>query len=128
MTHTNLRGPATGHTASGSGGKAGPEKAIPPTGASGGKARAELQQVVYYYNLRGHGTFEAVLEAPGVGAFTGVFASTAEVYPVTDKPFMGGAVMTVHNVVPLDEGRVVIRLDTGWPEDLPVRVQLQYFA
>ncbi|MFB0632623.1 hypothetical protein [Streptomyces sp. AB3(2024)] len=129
MTHTDLRGPATGNAAGGSNGNAAPDQAIRPSGGSGrGEAREDFQQVGYYYNLSGHGVFERLLEAPGVGAYTGVFATVTEVYPPTDRAFMGGAVMTVHNVVPLEGGRVQIRVDAGWPQDIPVRVSLQYFA
>ncbi|ATZ28968.1 hypothetical protein ACFZBM_31830 [Streptomyces lavendulae] len=129
MTHTNLREPATGNAAAGGNGKAASDKAIAPSGGgSRGEARADWQPIGYYYNLRGHGVFEQLLQAPGVTAYTGVFATVAEVYPPSDKPFMGGAVMTVHNVVPLDGERVEIRVDTGWPDDLPVRVQLLYWA
>ncbi|MFE2474875.1 hypothetical protein [Streptomyces sp. NPDC059389] len=129
MTHTNLREPATGSTAGGSSGNSASDKAIPPSGGgSQGEARADFQQIGYYYTLRGHGVFERLLEAPGVAAYTNVCASVAEVYPPTDKPFMGGAVMTVHNVVPLDGEQVRIRVDSGWPQDISVRVCLQYFA
>lgn len=127
MTHTNLREPATGNAAGGSNGNKAPDQAIPPSGGAG-LGKADFQQVGYYYNLRGHGVFERTLEAPGVTAYTGVFATVAEVYPPSDKPFMGGAVMTVHNVVPMDGNLVQIRVDSGWPEDIPVRVNLQYFA
>ncbi|MET8755258.1 hypothetical protein ABZW32_34935 [Streptomyces sp. NPDC004667] len=122
MTQTNLREPATGN------GNPASDKAIAPSGGGRGEARADWQPISYYYNLRGHGVFEQLLEAPGVSAYTGVFATVAEVYPPTDRPFMGGAVMTVHNVVPLDGERVEIRVDTGWPDDLPIRVALLYWA
>ncbi|WP_327130437.1 hypothetical protein OG311_02710 [Streptomyces sp. NBC_01343] len=129
MTNTDFREPTTGNTAGAGNGNTAPGKAIPPSGGgSRGEARADFQQIGYCYTLRGHGVFERLLEAPGVAAYTNVCASVAEVYPPTDKPFVGGAVMTVHNVVPLDGEQVRIRVDSGWPQDIAVRVSLQYFA
>ncbi|MCX4808461.1 hypothetical protein ACFWWM_23450 [Streptomyces sp. NPDC058682] len=129
MTHSNLREPAIGNTASGNGGKAGSGRAVPPTGGSASRAQAGLQQAYYYYDLSGQGVFERTLETPGLGgSFSQVFASVTEFYADTGKSFMGSAAMTVHNVVPLDGEQVIVRVDSGWPEELPVRVQLLYFA
>ncbi|MEV6394744.1 hypothetical protein AB0M39_08190 [Streptomyces sp. NPDC051907] len=129
MTHSNLREPATGNTASGSAVKAGPEQAVPPTGGSGGTEQADLQQIGYYYDLRGQGVFERVLEADGLGGpYSPVSASITEFDPATGKAFMGDAVMTVHNVVPLEGELVHIRVDSGWFEDLSIRVYLQYIV
>lgn len=123
MTHSNLREPATGNTASGSAVKDGPEQAIPST------AQMSPELAAHTVNLRGKGVFDAVLPVPGFGgAFAMVLASVTEFNPATDKPVMGSAVITLHNVVPLDGQRVQVRVESRWHEDLSIRVQLLYFV
>ncbi len=39
-----------------------------------------------------------------------------------DFPFIGAAVMTVHNVCPLDTGIVQVVVDTGWGSPLNIRL------
>ncbi|MEV7419571.1 hypothetical protein [Streptomyces sp. NPDC089919] len=125
MTQSELRESAAGNAA-GDHGDSGSETAIAPSGGGSRGARTDFQQIGYYYTLRRHGVFDVLLEAPGVNAYTLLFASVAEVYPPTDKPFMGGAVMTVHNVVPIDGELARIRVDAGWPEDITLRIYLTY--
>ncbi len=128
MTHSNLREPATGHAASGSAVKAGPEQAIPSTDRTGGEAQFSPELAAQTVDFRGHGVFERDVKLPGFGgAFGMVVADVTEFNPVTGKPIMGSAVITLHNVVPLDGGHVTVRVESRWPEDLSIRVQFLYF-
>ncbi|MFI8435094.1 hypothetical protein ACIGJO_15270 [Streptomyces sp. NPDC079020] len=80
------------------------------------------------YSLHGSGIFNADLGQPGVDASSRVFVSVSEVNPADRKPFLGGAVMTVHNVVPHDDGSVTIRVEVkDAPQDLPIKASLFYF-
>ncbi|MGW3321573.1 hypothetical protein [Streptomyces virginiae] len=128
MTHNDLHEPATGSTSNGSAVQAGPEQAIAPTDGSGGQAPFNPEMAAHTEDLRGHGVFEKVLPAPGfLGAYGMMLAAVTEYDPVTDKPIMGSAVVTLHNVVPMDGQRVMVRVEVRWPEDLYIRVQLMYF-
>jgi hypothetical protein len=42
-----------------------------------------------------------------------------------DYPFLGAAVMTIHNVVPQDDGKVIVVVDTGWT-DYPINIRLNF--
>ena len=44
-----------------------------------------------------------------------------------DFPFIGNATMTIHNVVPHDDGTLLIRLEIDWPYPLDVRIQFFVF-
>jgi hypothetical protein len=44
-----------------------------------------------------------------------------------DFPFMGSATMTIHNIVPHDDGTLLIRLEIDWPSPLDVRIQFFVF-
>ncbi|BAU85330.1 hypothetical protein SLA_4442 [Streptomyces laurentii] len=80
------------------------------------------------YLIGAGGLFERKLFASGVNAFSKVFASMTEFAPEDhNKPFLGGAVMTVHNVVPQDGGIVTIRADVGVPNTLNVKVSLFFY-
>jgi hypothetical protein len=39
-----------------------------------------------------------------------------------DFPFIGAAVMTVHNIAPQDNGTVQLVIDTGWGSPLNIRL------
>jgi hypothetical protein len=39
-----------------------------------------------------------------------------------DFPFKGLAVLTLHNVVPFDDGKVELTIDTGWESPINIRV------
>ena len=41
-----------------------------------------------------------------------------------DFPFIGAAVMTVHNIAPQDDGHVLMVIDTGWGS--PVNIRLRF--
>jgi len=57
-----------------------------------------------------------------------VFANICEVFAPQgeplDFPFMGAATMGVHNIVPLDSGAVLMRLEADWSSVLNARVQI----
>ncbi|MFI8436577.1 hypothetical protein ACIGJO_23065 [Streptomyces sp. NPDC079020] len=61
------------------------------------------------YTLRKRGVFDQALGLDGVDAYSKVVACMTEVEPIASKPFLGGATMTVHNVVAQDGGTVRIR-------------------
>lgn len=42
-----------------------------------------------------------------------------------DYPFQGAAIMTIHNVVPQDDGTVKVVVDTGWT-DFPINIRLNF--
>ncbi|NEY30701.1 hypothetical protein GTU99_00525 [Streptomyces sp. PRKS01-65] len=65
---------------------------------------------------------------PGFGGpFAFVLGSVTEFSPVTQKPIMGSAIITLHNLVPQEVGKVMVRVESQWPEDLDIRVQLLWF-
>ncbi|MBT2409760.1 hypothetical protein J7I94_04180 [Streptomyces sp. ISL-12] len=41
-----------------------------------------------------------------------------------DRPFLGEAVMTLHNVVPQDNDTVIVRGEVNWPTPLRVSVHI----
>jgi hypothetical protein len=56
-----------------------------------------------------------------------VFVSICEVAFTGEPeliPWFGDAIITIENVVPRDDGTVVIRLQSNWETDLSMRVQL----
>ncbi|MDT3399028.1 hypothetical protein RKE29_20670 [Streptomyces sp. B1866] len=80
-----------------------------------------------YYHIRGvQGVFSRNLSAPLTDRTTQVYASIAEI-DNQDNPHLGDAVMTVHDVVPLDGQRVIVRGEVSWPAPLNVRVNM-FFA
>jgi hypothetical protein len=44
-----------------------------------------------------------------------------------DFPVLGDATMTIHNIVPHDDGTVLVRLEVNWPSPVDVRVQFAIF-
>ncbi|MGZ9930704.1 hypothetical protein ACXNSR_12485 [Streptomyces sp. NC-S4] len=118
----------TENTASGSAVKAGPAQGIPATGGSGGEAQFNPEMAANTFDFVGHGVFEGEATLPGSrGAYNMVLANVTEFSPVTDKPIMGSAIVTLHNVVPLDGGKAKVRMEARWPEDLYIRVQFMWF-
>lgn len=53
--------------------------------------------------------------------------SRPEGQPELDFPFIGNATMTIHNIVPHDDGTLLIRLEIDWPYPLDVRIQFFVF-
>jgi len=41
-----------------------------------------------------------------------------------DFPFIGAAVMTVHNIAPQDDGTVHMVIDTGWGSPVNIRLSM----
>ncbi|WKD34876.1 hypothetical protein [Streptomyces xanthophaeus] len=118
----------TQNTASGSAVQAEPRQGIPSTGGSGGEAQFNPEMASQSFDFRGHGVFDGEVKLPGFGgAYAMVLAGIAEFSPVTDKPIMGSAVVTLHSVVGLDGGKVKVRMEARWPEDLSIRVQFMWF-
>ncbi|GGS36407.1 hypothetical protein Snoj_55940 [Streptomyces nojiriensis] len=108
--------------------KAGPEQALPSTGGSGGQAQFNPEMAAQTFDFRGHGIFDGEVKLPGFGgAWAMVLANVTEFSPVTDKPILGSAVVTLHNVAPQDGGWVKVRMEARWPEDLSIRVQFMWF-
>jgi hypothetical protein len=44
-----------------------------------------------------------------------------------DFPFIGNATMTIHNIVPHDDGTLLIRLEVDWPSPIDIRIQFFVF-
>ncbi|MEU3960788.1 hypothetical protein AB0F42_13330 [Streptomyces buecherae] len=105
----------------------GTEPVQPIAGESAGAVAAGAQQGAAGYNIRGQGIFNRDLGAPNVNASSRVFVSVAEINPADNKPFLGGGRITVHNVVPHDDGSVTIRVEVDAPRELPVRASLFYY-
>ncbi|WP_426361668.1 hypothetical protein [Streptomyces sp. E-08] len=100
---------------------------VEPTRASGDGTRLNPEIAATTHDVRGHGVFEQILDAPGFpGAGGMMLAGATEFSPVTGDPIMGSAVVTLHNVVPLNGARVQVRVEVKWPEDLSIRIQLFY--
>lgn len=56
-----------------------------------------------------------------------MLGAVTEFNRATDKPVMGDAVITLHNLVPMDGKKVAVRVESSWHEDLDIRVQLLWF-
>jgi len=62
-----------------------------------------------------------------VNRHSAVFASICEVHFTGEPeliPWFGDAIITIENVVPRNDGHVVIRLQSNWGTALPMRIQL----
>ncbi|MFD3944086.1 hypothetical protein [Streptomyces sp. NPDC058579] len=95
---------------------------------SGGKALLNPEMAAQPFDIRGHGVFEKVLDVPGfLGAHAFVVGSVTEFNRASDKPIMGDAVITLHSLVAMDGKKVAVRVESSWPEDLDIRVQLLWF-
>ncbi|WP_405786579.1 hypothetical protein OG753_40245 [Streptomyces sp. NBC_00029] len=128
MTHNTLREPATGDTASDSMVQARTEEAIPSVDGIAGKALLNPEMASQSFEIRGHGIFERILDVPAFkGAYAMVLGSVTEYSRATDKPVMGTAVVTLHNLVAKDRGQVGVRVGVNWHEDLDIRVTLLWF-
>ncbi|MFC0842594.1 hypothetical protein ACFH04_02440 [Streptomyces noboritoensis] len=92
-----------------------------------GDVAALQKQGAAAYFLRGQGIFNRDLSQPNVDANSRVFVSATELNPADNKPFLGGGRITVHNVVPHDDGSVTIRVEVDAPQELPIRASLFYF-
>jgi hypothetical protein len=53
--------------------------------------------------------------------------SKPEGEPEADFPFMGNATMSIHNIVPHDDGTLSVRVEVDWPSPIDVRIQFFVF-
>ena len=80
-----------------------------------------------WFQFAGHQGFEKRLDLTGtVNAMSVVMVSISEigVFDGQWKPFQGLASMVVHNVVPHDDGTVIVRGEIGWDSDINVRLSV----
>jgi len=80
-----------------------------------------------WFQFADHHGFEVRLDLRGiVNAYSRVFVSISEigVFDGRWKPFMGLASAEVHNVVPHDDGIVIVRGYIGWDSDINVRLSV----
>lgn len=80
-----------------------------------------------WFQFADHQGFEKRLDLHGVvNSRSRVFVSISEigVFNGQWKPFQGSASMEVHNVVPHDDGIVIVRGFIGWDRDINVRLSV----
>lgn len=81
-----------------------------------------------WFQFADHQGFEKRLDLSGarVNSKSRVLASISEigVFDGQWKPFMGAASCEVHNVVPHDDGIVIVRGFIGWDRDINVRLSV----
>lgn len=80
-----------------------------------------------WFQFADHQGFERRLDLSGVvNSRSRVFISISEigVFGGQWKPFMGLASMEIHNVVPHDDGTVIVRGHIGWDRDINVRLSV----
>jgi len=81
----------------------------------------------FTFGFRDHHGFERRLNLAGtVNSNSRVFVSICEVgiFGGQVKPFQGLASMEVHNVVPHDDGIVIVRGHIGWDADVNARLSV----
>lgn len=86
-----------------------------------------VDRAVGSFSFRDHHGFERRLNmAPHVNSSSKVFVSICElgVFGGQVRPHQGLASMEVHNVVPHDDGIVIVRGYIGWDTDLNVRLSV----
>jgi len=69
---------------------------------------------------------------PGVNRYSHILVTISEVTAPPggadlDVAFLGGATMTVHNVVPQDNGSVIVRLSNNWNGPVNFRLWITVF-
>lgn len=87
-------------------------------------------QAFNFSNFRGKKFFEQRLNLSGiVNSSSKVFASITEVGIIGGqvKPFQGAASMEIKNVVPHDDGIVIVRGMIHWDSDLNYRISVVVF-
>lgn len=80
-----------------------------------------------WFQFADHQGFERRLDLRGVvNSRSRVFVSISEVGFFDDRwwPFMGAASCEIHNVVPHDDGIVIVRGSIGWDHDINVRLSV----
>jgi len=79
------------------------------------------------FQFADHQGFERWLDLSGiVNSRSKVFVSISEIglFFGEWKPFMGAASCDIHNVVPQDDGIVIVRGVIGWDQDINVRLSV----
>ncbi len=83
----------------------------------------------WFADFRGHGTVDVLVNFPPgvINRHTIALVSICEIAQPQgeplDFPFQGAATMTVHNVVPRDDGKLGVRAGIDWDSDLNCRLQ-----
>lgn len=81
--------------------------------------------------VRGRGVKDHFIDLPGTTRHSTVFASITEMGIIDGtgvlKPFQGAAGMTVHNVVPIDNNKVSVRVQIHWDSDLWYKIFVARF-
>jgi hypothetical protein len=80
-----------------------------------------------WFGFAGHRGFEKRLDLTGVvNSRSRVFVSISEVgvFDGQWKPFQGLASCVIHNIVPHDDGTVIVRGEIGWDHDINVRLSV----
>jgi hypothetical protein len=101
-----------------------PLKAMPREAGESGEFRIIDMT---WFGFADHHGFEKRLDLRGVvNARSRVFVSISEVgvFGGQWKPFQGAASCEVHNVVPHDDGIVIVRGFIGWDRDINVRLSV----
>jgi hypothetical protein len=100
---------------------------VEPALAPDGLETENAPRAAATFSLTDHHGFERHLNmAPHVNSGSRVFVSISElgVFGGQVKPFQGAASMEVHNVVPHDNGVVIVRGFIGWERDLNFRLSV----
>jgi hypothetical protein len=100
------------------------EPALKPEATEDG---GELRMANLSFTIRDHHGIERRLNcAPHVNRNSKVFVSICElgVFEGVLKPFQGSASMEIHNVVPHDDGIVIVRGFIGWDTDVNARLSV----
>ncbi|MFJ1450540.1 hypothetical protein [Bacillus halotolerans] len=100
------------------------EPSLQPVARSVGEFR---QGRAFTFNLTGRRNFEVRLDLSGiVNSSSKVFVSISEIGIIGGqlKPFMGSASMAVQNVVPQDDGIVIVRGHIDWDSNLNFRLSV----
>lgn len=85
---------------------------------------------IFSLNNVGPNLFQSRLNLAGfVNSSSRVLVSITEIgiFGGQVKPFQGAATMTIHNVVPHDDGIVIVRGNTGWGSPLNIRLSVVVF-
>ncbi len=120
MNYTSAESPGGGSTGDVSGWSA--EPALAPTAHED-----DVRASSHSFSFRDRQGFERRLNLAGtVNSNSRVFVSACElgVFGGQVKPFQGLASIEVHNVVPHDDGIVVVRGHIGWDSDVNVRLSV----
>jgi hypothetical protein len=103
------------------------EPALKPMARDPADSREHRIIDLTWFGFADHQGFEKHLDLTGVvNSRSRVFVSISEagVFDGQWKPFMGAASCEIHNVVPHDNGIVIVRGFIGWDHDINVRLSV----